>query len=213
MVKTDNHNPKVKLDLRRYFLKKYHTEKPPRVFDCCQGGGVMWTTLQKEFAIENYWGVDLKPKKGRLKIDSVRILQQGISENVIDVDTYGEPWKHWCALLPNLTQPTTVFLTIATIKMGGGGNISNELKQAVGLDKLPSIPQTFCGRLANYGVNIMLSKAAQWATIAEAVEAVSAGNARYIGVRLEPIKKDGLPTVDAASKPKHRKANKEQCNV
>lgn len=210
--KTDNHNPKVKLDLRRRFLHKYNAE-PLRVFDCCQGSAVMWTTLRKEFSVENYWGVDLKPKKGRLKIDSVRILSQGISENVIDVDTYGEPWKHWLALLPHVNQPTTVFLTIATIKIGGGGNISNESKKLLGIDKLPSLPQSFCGKLSSIIPQFMLAKAKQFATIVEAVEAVSTGNARYIGVRLEPIKKDGLPTVEAASKPKHRKANKEQCNV
>lgn len=212
MVKTDNHNPKVKLDLRRYFLKKYHTEKPPRVFDCCQGGGVMWTTLKNEFVIENYWGVDLKPQKGRLKIDSVRILQQGISENVIDVDTYGAPWKHWLAIVASVKQPTTVFLTIGKVILAAGGrSLSKDESRLIGLP--PSSPPGFGPSVLYLCVDAMLAKAKQFATIVEAVEAVSTGNARYIGVRLEPIKKDGLPAVDAASKPKHRKANKERCNV
>jgi len=201
MAKTDNHNPKVKLDLRRYFLRKYHSVDLPTVFDCCQGSAVMWTTLQKEFAIKNYWGVDLKPKKGRLKIDSVRILSQGISENVIDVDTYGEPWKHWLALIEHVKQPTTVFLTIATIKMGGGGNITHESRQMLGIDQLPSLPQSFCGKLSSIIPRFMLAKAKDFVKIIEAVEAVSTGNARYIGVRLEPMKKDGLPAASTASKP------------
>lgn len=213
MVKTDNHNPKVKLDLRRYFLNKYHADNPPRVFDCCQGGGVMWGTLQKEFSIANYWGVDLKPKKGRLKIDSVRILEQGISENVIDVDTYGEPWKHWLAMLPYIKKPMTVFLTIATIKIGGGGNITNEAKKELGLDRLTRLPQSFYGKLTRHVPGIMLARALDFAKITEAAEAVSAGNARYIGVHLEPINKNGLLTVDAARKPNTCKAVRSNANV
>lgn len=209
--KTDNHNPKVKLDLRRFFLRKYH-DAPPIVFDCCQGSAVMWTQLQKEFAVSRYWGVDLKPKKGRLKIDSVKVLEQpGWDFDVIDVDTYGEPWKHWLALLPNLAKPATVFLTIATIRMGGGGNISREARKLLGIDGLSSLPQSFCGKLSTLAGDLALACGSKSATIVEAVEAVSTGNARYIGVRLEP--KNGLPAAPTASKPKHRKAVKEQCNV
>jgi hypothetical protein len=211
--KTDNHDPRAKLLLRRHFLERYHSDGEADVLDCCQAGGLLWSEIKTTHKIARYWGVDLKPKKGRLKIDSVRILQQaGWPQNVIDIDTYGEPWKHWEAMLPNVQKPVTVFLTIATIKMGGGGNISNVLKEALGVHRLPSIPQCFLGKLADKGVDIMLSHAHKFATIMECVEASSTGNARYIGVRLEPIK-NGLMAVEATSKPKHRKANKEQCNV
>jgi hypothetical protein len=213
MAKTDNHNPKVKLDLRRYFLNKYHAENPPSVFDCCQGSAVMWTQLQKEFAVANYWGVDLKPKKGRLKIDSVRILQQpGWSFDVIDVDTYGEPWKHWLQIVKNANKATTIFLTIAVIKMGGGGNISNESMSILGIDKLPSAPQSFCGKMSALVPDWMLAKALEYSTITEAVEAVSDGNARYIGVRFEPIK-SGLQVAATTGKPKQSKAARELSNV
>jgi hypothetical protein len=90
--KTDNHNPKAKLLLRRHFLDKYHADGNADVLDCCQAGGLLWKEIRKTHQIARYWGVDLKPKKGRLKIDSVRILQQsGWPQNVIDIDTYGEP--------------------------------------------------------------------------------------------------------------------------
>lgn len=173
----------------------------------------MWGTLQKEFEVSNYWGVDFKPKKGRLKIDSVRILQQGISEDVIDVDTYGAPWKHWLAILQNITKETTVFLTIGQNKMVGGfqGQPPKEITLALSLP--PSTPPSISANLWAIGSDIMLAKAGQSATIIEAVEAVSTGNARYIGVRLEPINKNSLPTVDAASKPKHRKAIRSNANV
>lgn len=210
--KTDNHNPKAKLDLRRYFLNKYHASEPPRVFDCCQGGGVMWGTLQEEFLVANYWGVDLKQKKGRLKIDSIRILQQGIGEDVIDIDTYGSPWKHWFAVIANFKNATTVFLTI-------GNQNTTAMSPGSHGDKLiesfpPSTPDFLKAKyLRENDVILGLAKASQFATITEAIEAVSTGNARYIGVRLEPINKNSLPTVDAASKPKQSKAVRSNANV
>jgi hypothetical protein len=212
MVKTDNHNPKAKLDLRRYFLNKYHSDDMPSVFDCCQGSAVMWSQLQKEFSVGSYWGVDLKPKKGRLKIDSVRILQQpGWSFDVIDVDTYGSPWRHWLAILPNLTKSTTIFLTIGSTMFKGSTDSS--LLSSIGcVFSRARLPESMHGKLSEFGTSYILANVSNFAKITEAVEAVSTGNARYIGVRLEPIKK-GLPVVDATSKPEHRKAVKEQCNV
>lgn len=69
-------------------------------------------TLRTEFAIAQYWGVDVTPKSGRLKIDSVRILgQPGLEQNVIDIDTYGSPWKYWFALTRNAHASLTVFPT------------------------------------------------------------------------------------------------------
>lgn len=190
MAKTDNHNPKAKLDLRRYFLHKYHRE-PPHVLDCCQGGGVMWRTIKREFPVASYWGVDLKPKKGRLKLDSVRILAQSCwPQNVVDIDTYGSPWKHWLAMLPNISKPTTVFLTIGQWQMGtdrvildrlGVGNLRIPPGIAV---RLQDVALTYCLTAGcEYGINII-----------EAVEAVSDGNARYLGVHLEPAKNEATPS-------------------
>lgn len=213
MVKTDNHNPAAKLELRRYFLSKYHGISQPSVFDCCQGSAKLWTKLQEEFAVGQYWGVDLKPKKGRLKIDSVRILEQtGWMFDVIDVDTYGAPWKHFIWILKKASKPVTVFLTIGQNKMVGGfqGKPPKEITTILNIP--PSTPPTIAANLWDYGCRLLLAQALRYGKITEAVEAVSDGNARYIGLRFEP-KKNGLPIVDAIGKPKHRKANKEQCNV
>lgn len=106
MKKTDNTNLPAKLDLRRRFLRKYHAEDPANVLDCCQGDGVIWKTLRREFTIAGYWGVDTKRKPGRLRLDSSRILAQaGWLQNVVDIDTYGSPWRHWLAMLPNVKRP------------------------------------------------------------------------------------------------------------
>lgn len=182
--KTDNHNPEAKLKLRRHFLEKYHSDGAAKVFDCCQGGGVMWSMIRRTHPVASYWGVDVKPKKGRLKIDSVRVLQQGVSQNVIDIDTYGSPWKHWFAMLPKVTQPVTVFLTIGQISIGGSP-LSNESREVLGIGNL-DIPPAIGLKLNKLAVDHCLSAGNRLAKITEAVEVSSTGNARYIGVRLEP---------------------------
>lgn len=193
--KTDNHNPAAKLTLRRYFLEKYHADGSAEVFDCCQGGGVMWTELRKTHAVRSYWGVDVKEKKGRLKIDSIRVLQQGLAQTVIDIDTYGSPWKHWFALLSKLNGPKTVFLTIGSTMFKGATDGAVLAALGCVFTRL-KLPKTFYGRLDEIGVNYALARGCGVATIVEAVESVSTGNARYIGVRLEP-KRDGQQSLPA----------------
>lgn len=207
--KTDNHNPDAKLALRRHFLRRYHHPKRVdlghgehgewrgealideiKVLDCCQASGRLWGVLRHEFDINSYWGVDLNPKKGRLKIDSVRILDQpGVTQNVIDIDTYGSPFKHWFALLRNIEHSVTVFLTIGLVKIGGG-NADSALLDALGLkfDRL-KIPNTIGARIAETSVATAIAHARRFGfDISECREAPNAGgNARYIGVRLERI--------------------------
>lgn len=180
-AKTDNHDPRAKLALRRYFLQKYHAEEPPRVLDCCQGGGLMWAQLRKEFPVTNYWGLDLKPKKGRLKLDSVRVLAQpGWNQNVIDIDTYGSPWKHWAQLVKNVQAPATVFLTIGQWQMG----VDKTILEAMGLGGL-KIPPDIGAKILRFSLSYCLTTGCvNDIIINEVVEAVSHGTARYVGVRL-----------------------------
>ncbi len=181
-TKTDNGDFAAKLELRRYFLRKYHGENRPSILDCCQGSAKIWTKLRKEFECD-YWGVDVKRKAGRLKVDSVRILQQpGWVQDVIDIDTYGSPWKHWEAMLPNVHRPLTVFLTIGRYSMGVDRRVfgwlgCGGLKIPAGLNgKLDEMALPYC----------LLASSSYGIIIQEAVEAVSSGNARYVGVRLFP---------------------------
>ncbi len=191
-TKTDNSDPEAKLELRRYFLRKYHAAEPPRVILAKEIEAVLWRALRKEFLLASYWGIDLKKQKGRLCLDSVLVLRQrGWSEEVIDVDTYGSPWKHWEALLPNVWQPTTVFLTIGVVRAGGGGGLDRLAAKALGLGTLP-VPQGISCKLHEVASTYLLTKSYDYGiTLIEAVEAVSAGNARYVGVRLEPARADG----------------------
>jgi hypothetical protein len=184
--KTDNHNLPAKLELRRYFLRKYHSA-PLSVLDCCQATGRIWSALRDEFATTDYWGVDLKPHKGRLKIDSVRILDQpGWTQNVIDIDAYGSPWKHYFALLRNCRHDVTVFLTIGMVKIGGG-NYDNALLSVLGLDlKTLELPNSLGARLIDVALqHALCAPSSHGLRPVEAMEAPGDGNARYIGIRLQ----------------------------
>src|SRR5262245_28997543 len=122
-------------------LRTYHEGDALHVFDACQGSGVLWSHLRREFVVASYWGVDQKAKAGRLKIDSVRLLEAGlIGQNVIDVDTYGAPWKHWEALLPFVQRPTTVFLTIGRAISGTSLGMQREMVKWLGLDSFAYVP-------------------------------------------------------------------------
>lgn len=91
--KTDNHNLRAKLDLRRAMLRKL---KPGfSVLDCFAGEQKIWTRLRQEFECGEYLSIDEKPGRGRLKMDSLRFLQnQKWSADVVDLDCYGCPWDH-----------------------------------------------------------------------------------------------------------------------
>jgi hypothetical protein len=205
--KTDNHNQAAKLAVRRYFLRKYHGHECAdmlEVLDCCQGVGTIWRALRQEFVCDTYLGVDLKPLKGRLKIDSVRLLDQaGWKYNVIDVDTYGAPWKHWFALLRHAPHSLTVFLTIGIVNIGGiSSQADNETMRILGLDTLfakckarglkpaPSLTGLARDRV---GLSACLDAArGHGFTLAECVEAENeGGSARYIGVRL--VRQETVP--------------------
>jgi len=189
-TKTDNSDPQAKLDLRRYFLRTYHTAAPPHVLDCCQGSGLLWRSLRQEFPIASYWGLDQKPKKGRLQIDSVRVLAQpGWRADIIDVDTYGSPWKHWLALLPHVRRPVTVFLTVGATNASLLGGVDRATLQALGLPA--RTPPTLSANVAApLACSLHLGRAASHGlSIAEALGAVATSHDRktyYLGLHLRP---------------------------
>lgn len=184
--KTDNSHLESKLELRRYFLHKYHTADKANVFDCCQGSGKLWERLRDEFDVD-YWGVDLKPQKGRLKLDSVRFLAtEGWNHNVIDIDTYGSPWKHWFAMLPNVQRSTTVFLTYGHLTIGGGA-ADGMLLDAMGIKfRNLTVPNSLGAKLCEKGIDFCLACASRYGLeLIEIIEALPCGNAQYFGIRLE----------------------------
>lgn len=182
--KTDNSSLSSKLKLRRHFLAQYPGSL--RVIDCCQGNGFLWNKLRDEFELESYWGLDKKPRPGRLKIDSVRVLAKpGWDANVIDIDTYGSPWKHWKALLPNVTEPVTVFLTIGVVLIGTDRYESYSL--GLSEEMLKHTPDSLRLPLHDLAIPYCLQRAHQHGLrLREVKESDSSMNARYFGIRLEP---------------------------
>lgn len=194
--KTDNANMPKKLAIRRYMLDKYHQGEPLRVFDCCQGEGKIWGVLRNEYEVQTYWGVDVKPKRGRLKIDSIRILQAGLkNENVVDIDTYGEPWNHYAELCDKLVQPTTVFLTCGI--PGNASFRSQVFAESVGFGDLKIPGVLHCRANRALGAIYALTRTCGNCTIVEAVQCVhrfgSQSLTRYFGVRLEPNRDGATP--------------------
>lgn len=187
--KTDNGDMRAKLELRRHFLRAYHASEPSRVIDCCAGSGRIWSQLRREFVVASYWPIDVKPQKGRLKIDSARVIgQQGWTEDVVDIDAYGSPWKHWLAMLPAVDHPCTVFLTIGR----GGPNrtwLGRPELDAIGLtiERVRGMRSPITHRLTEFAIGACLGRAiTSNLRVVECRQAAPDGNARYIGIRLEP---------------------------
>jgi hypothetical protein len=201
MKQTDNARLNSKLELRRHFLRRYHArERPITVLECCQGRGVLWSHLAREFPVR-LWGLDLKPRRGRLKVDSTRILAAGgYSETVIDIDTYGYPWKHWSALLQTLDHPATIFLTVGSSKLGCSEQTVHDV---LGLSRLrpargepirfpcgtggAPVPISLIPRIYDSALAAFFHQPSR-AGLApiEIQEALPAGqNARYFGLRLD----------------------------
>ncbi|MCC6360655.1 MAG: hypothetical protein IT450_18095 [Phycisphaerales bacterium] len=186
-VKTDNKNPAAKLSLRRHFLRRYHAEQRPHVFDACQASGKLWQILRREFEVASYWGCDLKPRPGGVKVDSVRVLAlPGWSFDVIDIDTYGSPWDHWYAALPRIKKPTTLFLTRGQLGMG---QVPAVAKRVLGLTFKAKMPNALTLKLYDSATLPMLLAAADHGLdIVEAAEVDrgNSGETRYFGVHVRP---------------------------
>src|SRR5262249_34311674 len=143
--------------------------------------------LRREYPC-SYWGVDVKRRPGGLQVDSLRVIGIGrLDADVIDVDTYGSPWKHWMALLPQITRPTTVFVTEGIVRMGGGV-VDSIIGEAMGL-RFPSLrmPTSLAPKLGRQSWRYAAALARNHGLRVEAiVEALHEGTARYYGFRLAP---------------------------
>jgi hypothetical protein len=182
----NNSNLPAKLELRRHFLRKaVGAGEALRVFDGFQAEAVIWTALKKEFTLASYWGVDLLEKKGRLKVDSARVLAQpGWRENVLDLDAYGSPWKHWLNALTTSDHSLTVFLTLRSRKGIQRRPLTKAERAILGIP-FKLLPPAIGSALSQVTDRWMLARAWDRFEVTEALEALPSETARYFGLRLE----------------------------
>lgn len=202
--KTDNKYLETKLHLRRFALDRWNADEPLRVLDCCQGEGVIWRTLRKEYPVNEYVGIDVKDKPGRLKMDSTRLLASGgWGFNVIDVDTYGMPWKHWNALLPHVRCPVLVFLTCG--RFGVGSDCKELWRPIFGSEAFArDIPRMIRHKvMAELATATALHQAGKFATIRETFGYTTPHGTEYVSCWLEPIKKSEANARTSASDTTH----------
>lgn len=183
---TDNRFLAPKLLLRKYFVEKYFGQNEAAVCDCCAGDKVVWGNLLCDFPKLNYVGFDVKHKRYAFRIDSARILDLPCSFDVVDIDTYGEPWKHYFNMLKNNAKDfVVVFLTIGFIRAAGGGNSSLLARKIFFGAAANSIPRSYASDYIFKNANFLIAKAFDYQyDIIEAQEAFPEENARYIGVAL-----------------------------
>lgn len=185
--KTDNHNPAAKLALRRQLLGEFVAAQSRAerraglaVCDCFSGSETLWSVLRAEFKVREYLALDVKPKRARLKLDSLRYLEnQQWEHDVIDLDAYGSPWRHYFEVLKR-RRPCLVFLTI-----GNTGMQIQQTEALAGLGITFKVPGGLHAALAE-----MITERTLGAFHAYGLRLLSAweasnpgGSARYIGLR------------------------------
>lgn len=183
-TKKDNHNSAAKLDLRRHFLRTWHNQTPPDVLDCFAGHAVLWSQLRQEFPVANYTGLELRKIPGRLRMDSLEYLQRSDwSHDVIDLDAYGSPWKHFIAALARITSPTSVFLTVGN---AGLGSVDRLLFAAAGITfRVPiGLHKGLNDHLTSVGLALPLRRGLAIEACLEAPN--PGGTCRYIGLHVRP---------------------------
>ena len=136
-IKTDNRSLDYKLQLRRHTLDQARLGEL-RVLDLCAGEGAIWRGLRGRLKLADYVPVDLAPRLPGTQVGDVtddRFLAAfDLSRfNVVDIDTYGEPWKPWRYIYERLTRKTAVFLTHGAVSSPGGSNISKFVLERLGI--------------------------------------------------------------------------------
>jgi hypothetical protein len=148
-LKTDNHAITEKVELRKLVIREAGLE-PCRVLDLFAGEGNVWTEMRRQAVkVSAYTPVDRdsrQPGQIKAKINprfvAAMAQNNGLARfNVIDVDTYGEPWEIWHELLNRITTTTAVFLTRGKVTYGAGRMpISKQAKKNMGIPDSWNVP-------------------------------------------------------------------------
>jgi hypothetical protein len=141
---TDNYNLEAKLWIRRKLLEGWPRQRPLAVLDCCAGEkGEIWKALRRGSDLDiRYMGIDQKPVgRAVVQFDSIRWLREmAWAADFVDIDTYGEPWKHYQAAVDRELPELRIALTYGfqSRSMGVIGR---------GLCEVAGLPGDWCTRL------------------------------------------------------------------
>ena len=118
----DNHSLADKVRLREIVCRELG--EPLKVLDLFAGEGWIWKRLRRSLEISTYTPVDIRPRQpGTIRMDVTGRSVVAFNPdcfNVIDIDTYGDPWEIWDALRRRLTRRSAVFITHGMVGRGEG---------------------------------------------------------------------------------------------
>ena len=133
-TQTDNRSLRDKVRLRHDICARLG--EPLRVLDLFAGEGWIWKKMGETFPIAAYTPVDIRPRQPgciRLDVNARTIHAFNPNQfNVIDIDTYGEPWAIWGGLAPRIQRRLAVFLTCGVLGRSGN-SFSNFLRRFAGI--------------------------------------------------------------------------------
>jgi len=186
-TKTDNRRLDLKIQLRRQVLDLAGLGEL-RVLDLCCGEGLVWRRMRQHVKMKRYLGVDNKPRmpgvlRGDLLDDRFLEALPFHQFNVVDVDTYGEPWKPWRFLYEHLAQRTAVFLTHGFASSPGGSEVSSFVRDRLGIPLAWNIPMN--RELALFAAPYCLLSPSPAGVIAKAWK-ISQQNVAYYGMICVP---------------------------
>jgi hypothetical protein len=209
--KTDNTSLAEKCKIRRLLIREAKLE-PCRVLDLFAGYGAIWGELrspqkpEKPIEVTAYTPVDQEKRQdgqiqakitpaliGSLNGDESAKSYDGtglLRFNCIDIDTYGEPWEIWDAVLFRIKQRTAVFLTRGRAAQpgkfadGSRREISKHAKRAMGIPEDWNVPCR--GELMDFADRCQLLVTCPTAKIKKGYE-LRHGQVDYYAVLVEPV--------------------------
>lgn len=189
--KTDNGRLESKVYLRRTMIEEVYggANRQISVLDCCAGSERIWRVLRKEFDV-CYTGVDIKQMSGRLTANSTAYIKActRLDFDVIDIDTYGQPWERYQEVVSKLDHECLVFLTDGRRQRAGGGRASNAALDLIGIPRSANanaqvLAAIACEKYVNYCI---ATSSGHGIITARAMEGLpdSGHGTRYYGVHL-----------------------------
>lgn len=192
-IKTDNKNLDAKILDAKILLRRRVLDEAKfaehRVLDLCAGEGVVWRTMRHHAKLDDYVPVDLAPRLPGTIVGDVKderfLSAFDLSRfNIIDIDTYGEPWKPWSFIQEHLRTPTAIFLTHGAVSTPGGSHVSNFVLQRLGIPVSWNIPMK--RDLSEFAAPYMLHPGRYARTLIAKAWKVSLHNVTYYGLICEP---------------------------